>query len=186
MTVGIYLIQDKITQENLYVGQSKNIEQRWKSHLKRLRGNRHLDSFNEYFKSINKDESRLLFSILEECEDNDSIKNELEIKWFNILSPKCYGKVPSLNNKWQHSEETKKILSDSMNKKYEDINNKLNNNIDFIVDMAFDKSISRTAACKILNIKLSTLKKFLRKNNISWKTTRETIWGKIEDYAVLN
>lgn len=116
MTVGIYLIQDKITQENLYVGQSKNIEQRWKEHLKNLRGNRHLDSFNEYFKSIEKDESRLLFSILEGCEDDDLVKNELEIKWFNILKPKFYGTAPSLNNKWSLSEETRNKIRKGIEK----------------------------------------------------------------------
>lgn len=118
MTVGIYLIQDKITQENLYVGQSKDIEQRWKSHLKNLRGNRHLDSFNKYFESIDKDESRLLFSILEECEDDDLVKNELEIKWFNDLSPKFYGAVPSLNNRWSLSEETRKRISKKSSENY--------------------------------------------------------------------
>lgn len=116
MTIGIYSISDSETGEVLYVGQSSNIEERWKHHLKRLRGSRHLDSFSKWFKNREGNESCVEFHILEECENIDSIKNQLEIKWFNILKPKFYGAVPSENRTWTHSRETRMKISDSSRK----------------------------------------------------------------------
>ena len=46
MTVGIYGIFNAETDECLYVGMSKNIEQRWSSHLKELKSKRHKRSLN--------------------------------------------------------------------------------------------------------------------------------------------
>jgi GIY-YIG catalytic domain protein len=107
---GVYGIFDTLTGECLYVGQSKNIYERRRSHFKRLRGERHLKSFTEWFISIKKDESRLDLRVLCRCLDNDDIKNKLEIFWFNELHPRFYGAVPSENNKWSHSEETRKKI----------------------------------------------------------------------------
>ena len=111
---GIYGIFDTLTRECLYVGQSKNIHERRQSHFKRLRGERHLKPFTEWFVSIGKDESRLDLRVLCRCFDNDDIKNKLEIFWFNELHPRFYGAVPSVNNRWSHSKETKKKISDSL------------------------------------------------------------------------
>lgn len=36
MTVGVYGIFDSKTNECLYIGMSKNIELRWKNHLKKI------------------------------------------------------------------------------------------------------------------------------------------------------
>ena len=107
---GIYGIFDTLTEECLYVGQSKNIPERRQSHFKRLRGERHLKPFTEWFVSIGKDESRLDLRVLCRCFDNDDIKNKLEIFWFNELHPRFYGAVPSVNNRWSHSEETRKKI----------------------------------------------------------------------------
>lgn len=108
---GIYGIFDILTGECLYVGQSKNIYERRQSHFKRLRGERHLKPFTEWFVSIGKDESRLDLRVLCRCLDNDDIKNKLEIFWFNELHPRFYGAVPSINNRWSHSEETRKKIA---------------------------------------------------------------------------
>ena len=111
---GIYGIFDTLTGECLYVGQSKNIYERRQSHFKRLRGERHLKPFTEWFVSIGKDESRLDLRVLCRCFDNDNIKNKLEIFWFNELHPRFYGAVPSVNNRWSHSEETRKKIGKSL------------------------------------------------------------------------
>lgn len=108
---GIYGIFDTLTGECLYVGQSKNIYERKMSHFRRLRGERHLKSFTEWFVSIGKDEFRLDLRVLCRCLDNDDIKNKLEIFWFNELHPRFYGAVPSVNNRWSHSEETRKKIA---------------------------------------------------------------------------
>lgn len=108
---GIYGIFDTLTGECLYVGQSKNIYERKMSHFRRLRGERHLKPFTKWFVSIEKDESRLDLRVLCRCLDNDDIKNKLEIFWFNELHPRFYGAVPSVNNRWSHSEETRKKIA---------------------------------------------------------------------------
>ena len=38
--VGIYMIKN-LKNDNIYIGQSKNIEKRWKEHIKELNGNYH-------------------------------------------------------------------------------------------------------------------------------------------------
>lgn len=114
MTVGIYGIFDSKTDECLYIGMSKNIEQRWKSHLKNLRNKRHpRKDFTKWYHSNGAVKELLLFRILEECEYDVKILNSCEIKWFNKMRPKYYGKKPSLNEKWEHSEETRRKISDA-------------------------------------------------------------------------
>lgn len=108
---GIYGIFDTLTGECLYVGQSKNVYERCKTHLKRLRSGRHLERFSEWFMIIGKDETRLRFELLESCNDTDDEKNRVEIKWFKILHPKFYGNAPSMNNRWGHSQETRAKIS---------------------------------------------------------------------------
>lgn len=111
MTIGIYGIFDGETDECLYVGMSKNIEERWKQHIKLLRNKKHpRKDFVERFHALGAVEKLLSFKILEECECDESVLNLAEIKWFNELKPKYYGKKPSLNEKWEHSEETKRKI----------------------------------------------------------------------------
>lgn len=111
MTIGIYGIFDNETDECLYVGMSKNIEERWKQHIKLLRNKKHKrKDFVEWFHAHGAVEELLSFKTLEESECDESVLNLAEIKWFNELKPKYYGKKPSLNEKWEHSEETKRKI----------------------------------------------------------------------------
>lgn len=115
MTVGIYAIFDNVSNDCLYVGQSKNCESRLLSHIKSLKNGRHRQkSFVEWFK-VNGIE-KMSFTILEECSNNDDEKNLLEIKWFNELDPLFFGKIPSINEKWCLTEESKKKISFSVQK----------------------------------------------------------------------
>lgn len=112
--VGIYGLFDAMTGECLYVGQSSDVEYRIKRHLWRLKSYSHLNQFTEWFRSIDSNLSRIEYKVLDECEDVDSIKNELEMKWFRVLEPKFYGKVPSIRESWQMSEETKRRIAKSV------------------------------------------------------------------------
>lgn len=109
MTIGIYGIFSTIDNECLYVGQSRDIEVRWKQHITSLKNGHHKrKDFVEWFQ--NYDESCIKFSVLEECENNDEILNSCEIKWFHKLLPKFYGKLPSVYEKWNHSDITKQKI----------------------------------------------------------------------------
>lgn len=114
MTIGVYAIFSAIDGLCLYVGQSSNIEERWKAHLKNLRADKHLQSFSDWFRQHDLQNDVLDFRILDVCENDENEKNRLEIKWFHILSPQFYGKEPSLNEKWSLSEETKNKISESL------------------------------------------------------------------------
>lgn len=111
MTVGIYGIFNAKTDECLYIGMSKNIEERWHSHLKELKSKRHKrQDFVEWYHSNGAVKELLSFKILEECEPNEKLLNNAEIKWFNTLKPKYFGKSPSLNEKWSHSVATREKI----------------------------------------------------------------------------
>lgn len=114
MSIGIYAFFD-LEDNCLYIGQSSNIEKRKTQHLKCLRGNYHRrQDFNNWF-NLNT-ESNLSFKILEECLNDTKIKNALEIKYFNILQPKFYGQIPSMQNNFVQSDETKFKISNSVKK----------------------------------------------------------------------
>ena len=68
MTCGIYMIQNKVNNK-MYIGQSKDIEDRWKDHRKKLKGGYHE---NKYLQSDwNKyEQDNFEFSILLECKEN--------------------------------------------------------------------------------------------------------------------
>lgn len=119
MTVGIYGIFNSETKECLYVGQSKDIDTRWREHLKRLRNKKHpRQDFVEWFYLNGASEGLLSFKILEECEYDEITLNLAEIKWFNTLVPKYYGKQPSLKENWKQTEDTKKKISQSVREAY--------------------------------------------------------------------
>ena len=120
MTVGIYGIFDSKTDECLYVGMSKNIEERWRSHLKELKSKRHKrKDFVEWYHSNGAVKELLSFKILEECELDEKLLNNAEIQWFNEMNPRYYGAKPSLNNKWTHSGETIEKIRQATLKRYE-------------------------------------------------------------------
>lgn len=115
MTVGIYGFFDLRNNECLYIGQSQEIENRYKKHISALKGNRHrIPEFSQWFK-VNSD--FLDFRILEVCVNDNMIKNAREIFWFKECSPKFYGKQPSILEKWEHSDDTKKKISNSLLKR---------------------------------------------------------------------
>lgn len=118
MAVGIYGIFDNRNNECLYVGQSKQVTQRWKGHLAGLVNETHIRTeFIEWFVENNKDESILDFRLLEECVNDIDVKNEHEIKWFEILKPRFYARKPSKNDTWVFDEATRdKIRIRSLNK----------------------------------------------------------------------
>lgn len=119
MTVGIYAFFD-LDGNCLYVGQSSNLEKRRSQHLKHLRGGYHKrKDFVEWF--IANGEDALEFRMLAECSEDVDIKNRLEIEYFQHLSPKFYGQVPSLNNRFSHSDETRLRISTSVRKNLQDL-----------------------------------------------------------------
>lgn len=93
---GIYGIFDKITGCCLYVGQTKGLYSRKVQHLKKLRLHTALKSFSTWYLETESDPEMLMFSVLELTDDNDLVKNEREIYWFEYLKPVFYGKTLQL------------------------------------------------------------------------------------------
>lgn len=113
MTTGIYGIFDAKTDECLYIGLSQNIEQRWRSHLKELRSKSHKrQDFVEWYHANGAKKELLVFRVLEECDDSEL--NNAEIIWFHKMSPKYFGQSPSLRNKMNHSDETKRRIGEKV------------------------------------------------------------------------
>ena len=117
MSAGIYAFFDK-DGDCLYVGQSSDIESRRASHIKCLRGGYH--KRKEFVEWYRENENSLEFKVLEECDDNPEIKNALEVLYFNELRPRFYGQVPSLLDKFRHSDETKAKIAKTVRRNLED------------------------------------------------------------------
>lgn len=106
---GVYQIQSKIKPERIYIGSSICIDNRWKSHLKALRKNKHHSlklqrHFNKY-RDID-----LQFSILLVCESKDLIK----VEQYFINSYKPYFntcKIAGSTLGFKFSKESKEKLS---------------------------------------------------------------------------
>ncbi len=82
MTMGIYKIENKVNGK-IYIGSSKNIENRWKKHKYDLRSNNHhsehmQNAWNKYGKE------NFIFKIIEEIRD-ENILIEREQYWINAL-----------------------------------------------------------------------------------------------------
>lgn len=112
---GIYVITNKINSKR-YVGQSKDIEDRWNGHKNLLRknkhDNRHLQwAWNKY------GEENFEFSKLEECEPVRKILKNREQFWMDILEvynpEKGYNQRPAAENNlgFKHTEEGRKKIS---------------------------------------------------------------------------
>lgn len=120
MTCGIYGIFD-LEGKCLYVGQSREIEMRWKSHLKLLKSGRHRrKDFVAWFESSKADVSCMRFQIMEEMPEGCSEVelNQREVFWFEFASPRFYGKLPSTRETWSQSEETRKKISEGLKNTY--------------------------------------------------------------------
>lgn len=116
MTCGIYAIFSSFDDECLYVGQSKNVEDRYRQHITKLKSRRKsaLASFVAWYHDNGADESLLRFELLETCQNIDLVKNDAEARWFDKLKPRFYGKMPSLSEKWEHTETTKQAIREAM------------------------------------------------------------------------
>lgn len=112
MTTGVYGLFDAKNGTCLYVGQSKNVQNRFRQHITKLKNKRSraLDKFVEWYHSNGASEEILEFKILEECANDEYTKNFLESKWYYELKPVFAGKIPSMNESWEHSEETKAAI----------------------------------------------------------------------------
>lgn len=113
MTIGIYGIYDKESGDCLYVGMSSvSVERRWKQHIRHLiTGTHKRKDFVNWFRGKDSDDSVLVFKILEECSPDHSELNAAEIHWFDTEKPRFFGKNPSVNEKWSHSDETLRRIS---------------------------------------------------------------------------
>lgn len=123
MTTGIYGIFGKNTHECLYIGQSRNIEQRWKQHKKLLRNKKHpRKDFVEWFDKNNCAIKKMDFRVVKELPQDvtDKELNIQEIYFFEQYKPKFYGKEPSQHDTWIHSESTKEKIRTSVLKKIYD------------------------------------------------------------------
>ena len=76
---GIYKITCK-PNSKVYIGQSVDIKERWKDHIRRLKNNKHdnqhlQNAFNKYGIEA------FTFEVIEECERNFDVLNKLEVKY---------------------------------------------------------------------------------------------------------
>lgn len=174
MTVGIYGIFDSETDECLYVGMSKSIEERWRHHLKELRSKKHKrKDFVKWFHDNGAQQELLSFRVLEECEHDEKILNLAEIKWFNALLPKYYGKKPSENERWTISEETRQKISAFNYERYGNIDLILEKQMGLLNKLAKDPDVTRQEAAEILGVSSRKLKAFTENNKIKWIFVRQ-------------
>ena len=142
---GIYCIENVVNKKK-YIGQSRNIQKRFKDHIKALRQgihkNHHLQSAYDYY-----GESNFNFYVLEECNINQL--NYLEKQYIKIFNANdtnygynltCGGdsrfefsestrkKISNIHKGKKLSEKTKQILRDLA---YERINNGLDYSLHF-------------------------------------------------------
>ena len=106
---GIYRISRN--GEVLYVGQSKNVKNRWKVHRHELAHNRHGNVYLQRIANKHGLDS-LDFEIVEEVDDDERL-TEREIHWINELNPPCNMVMPKEDDRWGLSEETKRKLSEA-------------------------------------------------------------------------
>ena len=127
----IYKIESRKKPTRIYIGSSCNISKRWKSHLNKLKNNKHRNSklqrhYNKY------GEVDLQFSILLGCEKEDLLKTEQYFidsykPWFNVnilatsrlgtkISEEAKEKIRKANLGKKHSSETKKKMSEAQKK----------------------------------------------------------------------
>lgn len=120
MTCGIYIILNN-KNGSKYIGQSQNIEKRWRQHKKKLDNNKHYNtylqnSWNKYGKNS------FSFMILESCHKNAlNSREQYWIRYHNTYNnKKHYNLTPggdSQNNKskkHKHSKKTKNKTSKSV------------------------------------------------------------------------
>ena len=112
MTCGIYMIKNMVNSK-IYIGQSVDIEKRWREHRSGLRGNDHdnkhlQNAWNKY------GESNFEFTVI--CECDESQLNTKEIDY--IAKLKTYDPKVGYNKTYggeggRHTEETRRKLSEA-------------------------------------------------------------------------
>ena len=114
MQSGIYCIECNGVK---YVGQAKDIVERFKQHLGGLKNNKH---FNPYMQRLwNKYSDRFSFSVVEHCSPEEL--NDKEVYWIdklNTLSPNGMNLVQGGNVKTPTDEIRKKISNANKGNKY--------------------------------------------------------------------
>lgn len=90
MTCGIYIIVNCLSSK-YYIGSSKNIEFRFKTHKRKLDNNIHSNKYLQ--NSWNKDKDYFKFLIIETCNECELL--EFEKKW--IINSKCYDRSYGYN-----------------------------------------------------------------------------------------
>jgi hypothetical protein len=107
-TCGIYALISE-DDECLWIGQSVNVERRYRKHLWLLRNNQHRTKFLKWFEENERNENAVKIRLLEEC--GPQFLNEREGHWFKVLPPLFYGQLPSVSRKWFLSDEAKANIS---------------------------------------------------------------------------
>lgn len=110
---GIYMIKNKVN-NNIYIGQAADINDRWNEHIRALRGQYHFN--NHLQRAWNKyKENNFEFSIVEEC--NEDKLNEREIYWIAEYNSYYSGYNQTKGGcgmrGFVHSDETKEKISNS-------------------------------------------------------------------------
>lgn len=180
--VGIYKIENTINNK-VYIGQSTDIDKRWKSHKESLRNNRHSnahlqDSYNKYGSSI------FIYSILEECSERDltdreqywidyyggidsdqnynmkgassagKLNNDAKLKISKALKGKFIGSRNPYYGKHHSKEVINKI---KLKRSYQIITDEHKHNISLGVRKAFDTGIPQKNISKALKGKKKNL-----------------------------
>lgn len=161
---GIYGIYDTENNTCLYVGQSRNIKNRFKVHKQNLRNGTHIPEFVEYYnKKENKSDIQCF--VLEETDDHPLVKSMAEIKWFNFKHPIFYRAIPSLNNKYfTISDTTRKLRSKIAKDNFKKIKKQC-------IQCKINNTINKDSICEKCRRKNNTLfarqnDEYNRKNNI--------------------
>lgn len=106
---GIYSIRNKSTNK-IYIGCSKNIKDRWKTHCKKLRNR--ISLINRAIQKYGKDNFE--FTILLECPSMCfNYWEQYYIKIYNTMTPNGYNLTSGGEYKKTYSNETRKKISNS-------------------------------------------------------------------------
>jgi hypothetical protein len=117
MTSGIYGIYDSYNGDCLYIGQSGNIEYRWKQHIRNLNNGKHKrKDFIRWFVNHANDPHAMEFKILRVCKNSEEEKNFYEAQWFFIMKPRFYGKLPSKKDSFRPTYKTRIAISNGVRK----------------------------------------------------------------------
>ena len=90
--IGIYLIENDSNHKK-YIGQSKNIKDRWRRHQDGLRNGRHENRYMQRAYNLGQTFS---YSVLEECQESEL--NEMERKWIAHFQSNDYKKGYNLDD----------------------------------------------------------------------------------------